>query len=189
LETVQMIGLDTRFGPNFLGPALLIPVLLLLAGGWIVLAASRFTQGGIVERPERVPQLYGYTVCLVALLWGLASTVSLIESGLTLSGPMTQPGSMFGWDGISVTSFEAFRVTYDRARNMGAYPPSQIKPDSIPEAELRRRYDAFRADRVERVRSEAIRSMVKSLISLVLAAAIFTWHWRWVRKRIEAAAA
>src|SRR5919202_2386384 len=53
-------------------------VVVVLVASWVILASSRFVQGGIVERPERVPQLYGYTVCLVALVVGLASLTSLV---------------------------------------------------------------------------------------------------------------
>ena len=51
---------------------------LILITAWIILASSRLVQGGVVERPERVPQLYGYAVCLIALIWALVSTVSII---------------------------------------------------------------------------------------------------------------
>lgn len=51
---------------------------IVLVAAWVILAASRFVQGGVMERPERVPQLYGYTVCLVALLWGIGSLLSLV---------------------------------------------------------------------------------------------------------------
>src|ERR1700738_1015078 len=85
---------------------------------WVVLASSRFIQGGGVERPERGPQLYGYTVCLVALCWALVSAVNIVESSLTLSAPEYRGDREFGFD-PSVSSFEAFRTTYDRSRRIG----------------------------------------------------------------------
>ena len=91
---------------------------LIIAIVWAILAASRFVQGGVVEHSERVPQLYGYSVCLVALLMGLASLKSSLDSVLTLAEPThATEAPWMGWPEPSVTSFEAFRATYDRARD------------------------------------------------------------------------
>jgi hypothetical protein len=160
-------------GGSFLGVA--------IVAVWVVLASSRFTQGGVVERPERVPQLYGYTVCLVALFWAIVSTVNIVESTLTLSAPEYRAGPDFGIE-PSVSSFEAFRTTYDRSRRMMSMDPGQAKLDSVPEPELRRRYEAMRADRIRRNTVEARRSLITSVFSLLVAVALFVWHWRWLRR-------
>jgi hypothetical protein len=158
----------------------LIVAALVLIAAWVILASSRFIQGGVVERPERVPQLYGYTVCLIALVWALVSGISLVGNLLTLSAPELQGSSEFNWGEPSVTSFEAFRATYDRARRM-AMPDA--RPDSVPEEELRRRYEALRADRIRRATFEARREIVIDALSLGIAVALFAFHWRWVRRR------
>ena len=38
--------------------------------------------------------------------------------------------------------------------------------------------------RIERVRFRARRSLVTSTLTLLLAAGLFAWHWRWVRRRV-----
>jgi hypothetical protein len=153
-----------------------------LIAAWVILAASRFVQGGVVERPERVPQLYGYTVCLIALIWGLTSALSIVDDALSLSAPELR-NSRFGWGEASVTSFEAFRVTYDRARRIGAPMQTDAPFDTIPEPELRKRYETLRADRIQRSRYEARRELVTGTLSLAIAAGLFVFHWRWVRRR------
>ena len=169
-------------GPVGFIVAMLAAVVLIAA--WVILAASRFIQGGVVERPERVPQLYGYTVCLIALVWALASTLSLVENTVTLSAPELRGAAEFSWE-PSVSSFEAFRATYDRTRRMASSDPGEAKLDTVPEPEpeLRRRYDALRADRVRRVRFEARRDIITSALSLGIAIALFAFHWRWLRRR------
>lgn len=87
-----------------------------------------------MERPERVPQLYGYTVCLIALIWALSSVISIVENALSLSAPELRGSSEYGWE-PSVSSFEAFRATYDRARQLSAPNPGEARLDSVPEAE------------------------------------------------------
>src|SRR5918992_3281319 len=105
-----MIGLSSDAGSFGLVFSIVAAVILITA--WVILATSRFVQGGVVERPERVPQLYGYTVCLIALIWGLVNAISIVENALSLSAPELRGTSEFNWMEPSVTSFEAFRATY-----------------------------------------------------------------------------
>jgi hypothetical protein len=154
---------------------------IILIAAWVILAGSRFVQGGVVERPERVPQLYGYTVCLIGLIWALASVISIVDATLSLSAPELRSRNDFGVE-ASVTSFEAFRLSYDQQRRFSAPNPNDAKLDSIPEAELRRRYESLREDRIHRGRFEARRQIVVSALSLVIALALFAFHWRWLRR-------
>ncbi len=160
---------------------------LVLIAAWIILASSRFIQGGVVERPERVPQLYGYTVCLVTLLWALSSFMGLVESAQTLSAPAYNRQNEFGIE-PSVTSFEAFRLTYDRARRFGGGDPSAATMDTVPEADLKRRYEVYRADRIAATEVQARQNLVSKGLALLLATGLFVFHWRWLRRRISAPA-
>lgn len=173
--------------PRSLGFVVAIIIAVMLMAAWVILASSRFIQGGVVERPERVPQLYGYTVCLIALVWALGSVISIVENALSLSAPELRASAELGWE-PSVSSFESFRTTYDRARQFSGRNSGDEKLDSIPEPELRRRYEALRADRIRRGRFEAQRSLVVDSLSLLLAAALFAFHWRWLRRGMAAPA-
>jgi len=157
-----------------------ITIIVLLAA-WVILAASRFTQGGIVERPERVPQLYGYTVCLLALVMAIISITGIVGSAFDLSTPAINRDSEFGFE-PSVSSFEAYRATYDRERRMSSIGGAPVAADSTPERILRQRYEALRADRVERSLARAHRTLVTDSLGLLLAIALFVPHWRWVRR-------
>lgn len=156
---------------------------LLLFAAWIILAGSRFIHGGVVERPERVPQLYGYAVCLVGLMMAVTSLFSVVDALLTLRAPIHATSDEWNnWSEPSVTSFEAFRATYDRAREV-RMTPNDPPPVPIAEDELRRRYEALRQDRTELIEAGAWRALVTSLLSMVVGAGLFAWHWRWLRRR------
>lgn len=133
-----------------------------------------------MERPERVPQLYGYTVCLVSLFWAIASVIAIVGSLLTMSAPAHRSSPDFGFE-PSVTSFEAFRTTYDQSRRMMSPDPRE-RPDSLSEPEMRRRFEGMRADRIERNTIASRRTLIMSTLSLLIAAALFAWHWRWLRR-------
>lgn len=139
-----------------------------------------------MEHPERVPQLYGYTACLVALIMGLASLKTSVDSMLTLAEPThATEAPWMGWGEPSVTSFEAFRATYDQAREMRA-GPNVPRPEPLAEEELRRRYEALRADRAARNSGHARRSLVTSVLWLFISTALFIAHWRWLARRARA---
>jgi hypothetical protein len=150
---------------------------------WIILAASRFVHGGAVERPERVAQLYGYTVCLIAIVMALTSILGIIDAGFDRAAPHLAETGDWGWQEPSVSSFEAYRATLDRGPRFGT-DADAAKPDTVPETELRRRFEALRADRIERIRFKARRSLVTNTLTLILAAGLFAFHWRWVRRRV-----
>lgn len=162
----------------------LIPLSILLVL-WLLLARSSFIQGDDMERPSRVAQLYGYSVCLVAVIVFLASTNSLLENAFALGDPL-QPRESFYPYGASLTSFEAFRATYDRERQERVMPGQTVAPDTTPEPVLRARYEALRADRIAANSFQARRGLATSGLSLLLALGLFVVHWRWLRPRTVA---
>ncbi len=176
----SMVSFDSGF-PGLLGFFGSAVLAIVVVATWVILASSRFVQGGIVERPERVPQLYGYTVCLVSMFWALASGIGLVGSALTLNAPEYTEGPMYAGFQPSVSSFEAFRTTYEQSRRMTSPDPRE-RPDSLGEGELRRRYVALREDRIRQNIVQGHRSLVSGTISLIVALALFTWHWRWLRR-------
>ena len=180
MQSTSYVVRSSEF-PGAIGFGFSATVAVILIAAWIILAGSRFIQGGVVERPERVPQLYGYTACLIALVWALVSVTSIIENAVSLSAPELRGIGEFSIE-PSVTSFEAFRTTYDRARRFGSPNPENASLDSLSEPELRRRYEGLRADRIYRGRAEARRSIIVSALSLLIAAAVFAFHWRWLRR-------
>src|SRR5688572_30125348 len=104
-----MVTVGSTYPADPIGFGFAVLVAAMLIAAWVILAGSRFVQGGIVERSERVPQLYGYTVCLIALIWALSSGISIVGNVLSLSAPELRGLSQFGWE-PSVSSFEAFRT-------------------------------------------------------------------------------
>ncbi len=131
-----------------------------------------------MEKPSRVRQWYGYTVCLIAVITGLISVTGALNNAFDLSNPL---GGERSFDG-SLTSFEAYKATRDRR-----LPPSDQRAtsDTASETTLRTRYEALRADRIAQRRFEAGKGFVTDFILLVIAAALFVTHWRWLRRLPE----
>ena len=175
-----VIGLDSSFpvGLSIL-PLVLIALLMVLV--WAILGGSR-ANGAIAEKSERIPLQYGYTVCLITLIWAFVSFIRVVENVLVLPSPEMRRTMEYGFE-PSITSFEAFRISYDRSRAMAMPGPQPAQLDSVPEAELRKRYEVLRADRIARAKFQATQEIVTQSLSFVIALALFAFHWRWVRRR------
>jgi hypothetical protein len=130
-----------------------------------------------VDKPNRIPQIYGYTVCLIAVVAFLISINGLVDASFTLANPLHGPygGHM---DGLtSYESYEASRVE----RTM----PDRNMPLSTTSAETRRRrFEALRADRMDSNRLQAWRRIVGSGLTMLIAIGLFAWHWTWLRARM-----
>jgi hypothetical protein len=57
------------------------------------------------------------------------------------------------------------------------------RPDSLSDADLRKMYDAEREQVIGNVKFRSIRTLVGSLLLIVVAAVLFVIHWRWLRQR------
>ena len=157
-----------------LGPVLIV-ILLIATGIWAVLGArlTHHSGGDTVARSPRIAQWYGYTVCLVAVVTFLLSARGVVDDLFTLSNPL-HASSRYG---STLTSFEAYQATRDMM-------PRRIDGDSLPpptEAEMRRQYDALRADQIAQARFDATRGLVASVLMILIAGGLFVWHWRWLR--------
>lgn len=152
---------------------------------WVVLARSSLVHGGDMERSDRVPQLYGYSVCLIAIVVMLVNVSSLVNQSFTLSNPLA--ADRFGWGGAVLTSYETYKATMSRMESPFPATAAASNAPKPTDAELRAQYEALRADQIVRARLEARREMTNSILMLALAAALFAWHWRWVRRERIAA--
>lgn len=146
---------------------------------WLILARSSLVNGGDMERSDRVPQLYGYTVCLIAIVVMLVNVSSIVNRSFTLANPLAS-SSQFGWSGVAYSSFDAYKATV----MFSAGPPTAgaATAPKPSDAELRTQFEALRADQIVRNRLDARRELTESILMFLLSAALFAWHWRWVRR-------
>ena len=136
-----------------------------------------------MARSERIPQVYGYAVCLIAVVVVLISVNSLVNQAFLISDPLAGADRYGYGGGASLTSFESYRATRARGRDPMVPRTDESGATSAEpsEAEIRAEYETLRADALTRVRFEARRELTQSLVMLLLAVALFWWHWRWVR--------
>lgn len=125
--------------------------------------------------------MYGYAVCLVAIIAILISVPNLFQAGLARLNPI-QAGAQQRPDEPSLNSFEAYQATYaTRGERFGVQQQGTVR-DTLSTAALRQRYEVLRADRVARVTFSTEEKMAINALVLVLGALLFWTHWRWVNR-------
>lgn len=130
-----------------------------------------------MDKPNRIAQIYGYTVCLVALIVALISLTAIVNAMFERANPLQ--ANRFG--GVALTSFDAYKATRSRDP-MPSDPNEATRRDTIPDAVLRQRYDALVADRIATTRYQTGKTLTTSGILLLVAIGLFVFHWRWVRR-------
>jgi hypothetical protein len=127
------------------------------------------------EKPNRIPQIYGYTVCLIAVVAFLISINGIVDASFTLANPLH--GQYGPGDGL--TSFES----YEASRGERTVADRNVPPDTTSVETRRRRFEALRADRIAANRLQAWRRLVGSGLTMLIAIGLFAWHWSWLRTR------
>ena len=129
-----------------------------------------------IDKPNRIPQIYGYTVCLIAVVAFLISINGVVDATFTLANPMHGPYGHV--DGL--TNFES----YEASRGDRMSPDRNTPADTTLVETRRRRFEALRTDRIEANRLQAWRRVVGSGLTMLIAIGLFAWHWSWLRARM-----
>lgn len=135
-----------------------------------------------MTKPSWIQQVYGYAVCLVAIITMLVSSSNLVDAVFLRMNPIQASEQRYGPD-ENLTSFEGFRFRRNEMRGARTMPDPKIPAmaDTVSTAELRRVYDALRADRIQRMGYEANQRLVKHGLLIIISVVLFGTHWRWLR--------
>jgi hypothetical protein len=137
-----------------------------------------------MEKREKMPQIYGYLVCLVAVITILICASTLVFAVIDLGDPIhagfTPGGSP------SLASFDNYKMDILRSVPKGG---DASKPSYIPDDQtLRAMYEAAKNDKISNVRHDANRTIVVDTILIVICVGLFITHWRWVKSLPKAEA-
>ncbi len=141
-----------------------------------------------MERTNRIAQIYGYAVCLVAIITILISITQIVNAAFNLSSPLRAEG--YGRGG-PLTSYTAYRREQlqrvnapERTRAGGPVRDSVAVPT---EAEIRQAFEDERLEQIGNVRFRAMRTLVTSTLLIIIASGLFFMHWRWLRREDQTA--
>ncbi len=126
------------------------------------------------EKSQKIQMVYGYAVCLVAVITLLISVTSMVYALMDLTDPMNSYRT-YGKDVPSLASFENYKVDIIKATD----PAHELNLD---DATLRSMYDAAKNDAIAKVKHKSMSSVIVNSLVLLISIILFTSHWMWMRR-------
>lgn len=122
-------------------------------------------------------QIYGYTVCLVAVVTFLIAVTSVVNAIVDLRDPLHS-----GWNppgSPSLASFENYKMDVLKSvpkndSNGAAYLPDELG--------MRAMYESAKADKIKTVEHQANRALTIGGLLTVICAILFLTHWKWMQR-------
>lgn len=125
-----------------------------------------------MEKHNRLAQLYGYLVCLVAVITFLVCVGNIVAAAFDLSDPLHAWGD-FEQQRI-LSSFDNYRMDV-----LGSVPEGQAVPS---DESIRGMYESARDAQIQLVRLRSKRNMTVSGLLILLSIALFIGHWLWLKR-------
>ncbi len=135
-----------------------------------------------MDRSSRIAQAYGYAVCLIAIITILISAAGMVNAAFDMSDPLRAGGS--GRSG-QLTSYAAYKREHLQRQGTQTRPrPAETDSATAQpsETELRQMFEDERTDQIGNVRFRSTRTLVTSLLMIIIASGLFLMHWRWLRR-------
>ena len=126
------------------------------------------------EKSQKIQMVYGYAVCLVAVITLLISVTSMVSALIDLSDPMSAYRT-YGKDAPSLASFENYKVDIIKATD----PAHNLELDDTT---LNSMYEAAKNDAIAKVKHNSFRSVIVNSLVLLICIILFTTHWMWMRR-------
>ena len=132
-----------------------------------------------MEKPNRAIQVYGYTVCVVAIITFLITASIFVTALIDLGDPLHS-----GWyNGPSLASFENYKMDVRKAQQKPGEEATiaSYMPD---DATLKAMYESAKDEQIQKKTHEATKSMIVSGILIVISILLFLTHWFWMRRAV-----
>jgi hypothetical protein len=126
------------------------------------------------DKSQRIQMVYGYAVCIVAVVTFLISLTAMVYAIIDLTDPVNAYRT-YGRDVPSLASFDNYKVDIIKATD----PAHELELD---DATLKSMYEAAKNDAVAKVKHESIRSIMINNIVILICLILFMTHWMWMRR-------
>jgi hypothetical protein len=138
-----------------------------------------------MEKPHRAAQVYGYTVCLVAVIAFIICIANLIPAIMDLGDPLHAGNQFINAGSPSLASFENYKM--DILKSSGK-EGNVVTPEYVPDnTTLLTMYQAAKADRISSSNHVSVRTIVVSSLIIIICIILFSVHWVWMRRLAKTA--
>ena len=125
-----------------------------------------------MEKQSKSPQIYGYAVCLVAVITFLIAVTGTIFAIMDLGDPLYASNN---YNKTSIASFENYKMDILKSQ-------AEIETWAPDDATLKAMYESEKDDRIRRVKHNSMRSIYINGVLLLISVVLFLTHWRWMRR-------
>jgi hypothetical protein len=125
------------------------------------------------EKSQKIQMVYGYAVCIVAVITLLISVTSLVYSVIDLSDPFSAYKT-YNKNAPSLASFDNYKV--DIIRSLDSENELNLNDPM-----LMRMYDSAKQDAISKVKHEANRSIIVNTLIILITIILFITHWIWMK--------
>jgi hypothetical protein len=126
------------------------------------------------EKSQRIQMVYGYAVCIVAVITFLISITAMVYALMDLTDPINAYRT-YGKDAPSLASYENYKIDIIRSLD----PEYGI---ALDDATLQSMYEAAINDAIAKVKHDAYRSVIVNSFVLLICIVLFTTHLMWMRR-------
>lgn len=126
-----------------------------------------------MEKQSKAPLIYGYAVCLVAVITFIISVADMVNAVTDLGDPLYAERDYN--KSPSLASFDNYK--------MDILTSSDKEQNFTPDDEtLKSMYESAKDDKIRSVKHRANRKVMVSSLLLIICIGLFTTHWMWMRK-------
>lgn len=127
-----------------------------------------------MERTRVVAVIYGYLVCLAAIITVALSVGDFVKAGFRLADPLRHRvedlTDGYGRDLSSLSAYKQFNGPYSSGPGGG----------QLSEPEIKQAFEDARTERIASARLSAWQLITRAGLLTVLAVGLFISHWRWL---------
>jgi len=126
-----------------------------------------------MEKKSKAPMIYGYAVCLVAVITFIICIAGLVNAVMNLSDPLHAERDYN--KSPSLASFDIYKMEILTSSDK----EQTFTPD---DQTLLAMYEAAKSDKIQSVKHRAMRDIMVNSLLIIICTVLFLTHWLWMRR-------
>jgi hypothetical protein len=129
-----------------------------------------------MQNQNRIALIYGYLICLVAVISFIITTGGLIQALIDAGHPFQS--KEFVYQTSSLTSFDNYVLEKRQRSGMDSVQRLMVADTTT----LRRMYEAEIGDLIQKANHRIRKEVIVNSSLLLLSVSLFVFHWNWLRR-------
>jgi len=126
------------------------------------------------DKTQKIQMIYGYAMCIVAVITFLICATSVVSSLMDLTDPINAYRT-YGKDSPSLASFDNYKVDIMKSLD----PEHGLTLDDVTFNSM---YEAAKQDAISKVKHGAFRSIIVNGLLVIITILLFLFHWFWMKR-------